>query len=150
MLILGGLQGTEYHDDFARACGLELLAPGATVVADRLLDPMAPEFLWQLSPTLGLFEETFAVEMEDDWVVIAMGLQERRLPEVPEEVTQMRFAADEARRRTTAWRYRDRLVAGPARDELEVEEMRSFLREQVSNGIYHPLLSRGLRDDEFI
>eukprot|EP00435_Cladocopium_sp_Y103_P003469 s4748_g1.t1 len=117
-----GVQGTEYHDDFARAYALDLLAPGATVVADRLLDPIAPEFLWQLSPTVGLFEETFAVE--DDWVVIAMGLQEQRLPDVPEEVTQLRFAADEARRRTAAWRYRDRLVAGPTRDEEEVEASR--------------------------
>eukprot|EP00434_Breviolum_minutum_P027592 symbB.v1.2.024404.t1/scaffold2302.1/size82889/2 len=113
--------GTQYHEDFARA--FDLLAPGASVVADRVLDPMSPEFMWQLS-RCNIFEDIYAVDMEDDWVMIATGLHGERLLKAPEEVIQMRFSADEAQRRTFTWRYRDRLVAGATCDPAELEAAR--------------------------
>lgn len=141
MVVLGSTQGTEYQEELGRLVGLDLLADGAVLVADRLLEPMAPEFLWLLLRG-GHFEETLVVATEDgNWTLVAShyrgaaetqrfaadssrwtGVSYPWPSRPPEAVSQLRHSADEARRRTLAWRFRNRLVAGPtlaSKEDLE-------------------------------
>eukprot|EP00439_Symbiodinium_sp_Y106_P045340 s1879_g5.t1 len=141
---------TEYQEELARLEGLDLLAEGAVLVAERLLDPMAPEFLWLLVSG-GPFEETVVVATEDgNWTAVASRYRGRAETQrfasersrwtgvsfpwpswPPDAVSQLRHSADEAHRRTVAWRFRNRLVAGPTLASTEDLEAARHAYEAV-------------------
>merc|ERR1712151_1447398 len=83
-------RGTIYHLDLERATSKHLLKEGAIVIADNVLAPGAPEFLWYLSKTssavwfrtliLELME--FGKPMLEDWIVVC-----RYITQEWEEVT---------------------------------------------------------------
>ncbi|CAJ1374386.1 unnamed protein product [Effrenium voratum] len=142
MLILGGFQGTEYQEELVRALELDLLAVDGSVVADRVLEPMAPGLLWLMQT----FQECFAVVTDDDWVVIASAYEPREGLAPPEAVLQLRHSADEARRRSLAWRYRNRMVAGPTlatQDELEAAQA-AYQKLGILPKLRQPMRSGGV------
>lgn len=113
-------QGTEYREDLERAEALRLLAPGALVLADRVLAPPAPELLQRMCGS-AVFEAASAVTLPDgDCLMLAryraaaaeVPPQEQCWPPAPSDVRQLQHDADEARRRSGAWRRRDRLSQG--------------------------------------
>ena len=70
MLFLWTKKGSRFHDDLAILESLDLLRLGAVVVADNVLKPGAPFFLWRLSKS-GAYDtqivtlQEFAMTSED-------------------------------------------------------------------------------------
>lgn len=98
--------GTVYHEDLEQMERLELLAPDAVVVADNVLKPGAPIFLWHLkgpgwsgNPSFSLHE--FAQPMVEDWVALGQRISqaaEVSAREIPEEFLLLSWEADRMRR----------------------------------------------------
>lgn len=123
-LVLGP-QGCEYYEEYARAKELGLLSNAAVVVADGVLRPMAPELMWHVCCS-GLFDTVTVVPREDDWILVARRATASRDGQhrlcAPSPVMQQRHRADEAKRRTLAWRSRDRLAGVPLTPNHEEAE----------------------------
>jgi len=68
-------RGTKFHEDLDRLERLRLLAPSATIIADNVLKPSAPLFLWmtntcQKYKTLNWALGEFVQNDVEDWMVI--------------------------------------------------------------------------------
>eukprot|EP00927_Polykrikos_kofoidii_P039020 TRINITY_DN33463_c0_g1_i1.p1 TRINITY_DN33463_c0_g1~~TRINITY_DN33463_c0_g1_i1.p1 ORF type:complete len:1044 (-),score=155.17 TRINITY_DN33463_c0_g1_i1:55-3186(-) len=142
LLVLNS-QGSEYHEELARAYSLGILAEGAVLLADCVLQPLAPEFMWHIFNS-SLYSPAAVVPIDDNWVLLSQRrhsqhavvpstwadggsntacwkqplsgpppLDPSSWPASPPSVRQLRHRADEARRRTVAWRRRDRLAFFP-------------------------------------
>jgi len=112
--------GSIYHDDLAAMLRLGLLAPQALVVADNVLKPGAPLFLWQVCKGASFDTELvsvreFAQAPIEDWMAVcthrgrgsiegteaAVGDdEERRPPPPPRRLHELAWEADAWRRRS--------------------------------------------------
>jgi predicted O-methyltransferase YrrM len=69
-------RGTKFHEDLDRLEHLKLLAPSATIIADNVLKPSAPAFLWytnrsQSYETVNWALGEFVQHYIEDWMVVA-------------------------------------------------------------------------------
>jgi len=137
-------QGIEYQEDLGRAEGLGLLAKRAVVIADHVLQPMAPEFMWLVCNS-GVYRST-VVSIANEWMVVALRVGAAVAASAvdgplhlwpwsppPPAVSQLRHCADEARRRSVAWRCRDRLSAIPP--PVQPEEAEAMREAYAAVGI---------------
>merc|ERR1712138_324547 len=69
-------RGTKFHEDLDRLEHLRLLTPGSIIIADNVLKPSAPAFLWVTNKSksykatnwaLGEFVQYYV----EDWMVVA-------------------------------------------------------------------------------
>merc|ERR1740122_326633 len=56
-------KGTRFHTDLALMEELDLLADGAVVLADNVLKPGAPQYIWHLAT--GAYTDTTAVSVRE-------------------------------------------------------------------------------------
>merc|ERR1712146_74381 len=100
-------KGSRYHEDLQTLEEQGLLAKGAVVVADNVLKPGAPIFLWRLTKS-GAYDtevvslKEFAMPAED-WMAVTSkttdGIPE--IPQAPSEVTQLAWESDRIRDKAT-------------------------------------------------
>eukprot|EP00747_Dinoflagellata_sp_TGD_P061215 gnl/TRDRNA2_/TRDRNA2_152409_c0_seq2.p1 gnl/TRDRNA2_/TRDRNA2_152409_c0~~gnl/TRDRNA2_/TRDRNA2_152409_c0_seq2.p1 ORF type:complete len:350 (-),score=57.01 gnl/TRDRNA2_/TRDRNA2_152409_c0_seq2:50-1099(-) len=98
--------GSIYHEDLAALEQLQLLAPGAVVVADNVLKPGAPLFLWHLfcgAYSTRIFSvREFVQTSIEDWMVVCTwngpAIVAERSP--PAAFLQLSWEADAMRRRS--------------------------------------------------
>mmetsp|Transcript_50201 Transcript_50201/g.155145 ORF Transcript_50201/g.155145 Transcript_50201/m.155145 type:complete len:445 (-) Transcript_50201:16-1350(-) len=69
-------RGTKYHEDLAQLEWLRVLAPGALVIADNVLRPGAPQFLWHVHSSAAYRPVTWAFVDNtpfpgEDWLTVA-------------------------------------------------------------------------------
>jgi len=105
-------RGSRYDEDLEALERYGLLLPGAVVVADNVLKPGAPLFLWRLRnsdayDTHIVRVEEFAMPSED-WMSISVRRAEARDPPCvgeeptpPEDLAQLQWEADRIRARAT-------------------------------------------------
>lgn len=98
-------KGTRFHTDLGLMEELDLLADGAVVLADNVLKPGAPLYIWQLAK--GPFHDLTAVSVREfllqseDWMVL--GFHDATLPPTPEpppELHRLAFESDAFRKRS--------------------------------------------------
>lgn len=127
-------QGSEYLEELSWAERVEVLNTNAVVIADRVLQPMAPELMWRFFKS-GAYNGG-AVVVEDDWIAVAR-VESAQLQNCcllpPASIQQLRHSADEARRRGVPWSQRDRLECGKRR--LRPEEAEAAVTNYAASGI---------------
>eukprot|EP00929_Paragymnodinium_shiwhaense_P019633 TRINITY_DN13321_c0_g1_i1.p1 TRINITY_DN13321_c0_g1~~TRINITY_DN13321_c0_g1_i1.p1 ORF type:complete len:971 (-),score=216.78 TRINITY_DN13321_c0_g1_i1:742-3654(-) len=103
-------KGTRFHIDLDAMEERRLLSPGCAIVADNVLKPGAPHFLWRLqhserySLTVVSLRE-FAAETVEDWMSVAKIIPERQTakhPPFPEMLSEVAFFTDHSRSRSCA------------------------------------------------
>jgi catechol O-methyltransferase len=96
-------KGSRYDDDLAILESMDLLRLGAVVVADNVLKPGAPFFLWRLSKS-GAYDtqivtlQEFAMASED-WMSVSVRRDNREVvvPEHPPGLVQLHWESDRIR-----------------------------------------------------
>ncbi|CAJ1383487.1 unnamed protein product [Effrenium voratum] len=100
-------RGTRFHTDLWMLEAESLLKPGCAVLADNVLKPGAPHFLWYLqhSPkydfrVVSLRE--FAADRIEDWMAVALfkGREESEPKVLPKALDKVAFLTDKARARS--------------------------------------------------
>jgi predicted O-methyltransferase YrrM len=101
-------RGTKFHEDLHRLESLTLLAPSVTIIADNVLKPSAPAFLWVTNNSpkysavnwaLGEFVQNYI----EDWMVVARykGPAAPDIePALPEVLKKLAWESDKWRRRS--------------------------------------------------
>uniref|UniRef100_A0A7S4R1U2 Catechol O-methyltransferase n=1 Tax=Alexandrium monilatum TaxID=311494 RepID=A0A7S4R1U2_9DINO len=99
-------RGTKFHEDLARLEGERLLAPRALVVADNVLKPSAPLFLWIASRSPSYRTVTWALgefvqHHVEDWMAVAEYRRPGgRAPRPPARLLRLAWDSDKWRRRS--------------------------------------------------
>lgn len=96
-------KGTRFHTDLGLMEELDLLADGAVVLADNVLKPGAPLYIWQLAK--GPFNNLTAVSVREfllqseDWMVLGFHDTTRPpTPDPPPELHRLAFESDAFRK----------------------------------------------------
>lgn len=104
-LVFFDQRGSRYSADLSMLEQLDVLAPGAVVVADNVLKPGAPVFLWHVLRS-GMYETQvvtvgeYAMPGVEDWMSVSVLVHRvSEVPEVPEELRQLEWEADRMRSR---------------------------------------------------
>lgn len=122
-------KGTRFHTDLGLLEELDLLADGAVVLADNVLKPGAPMYIWHLAT--GPYHDCTAVSVREfllqseDWMVLGFHDASRSpAPEPPPELHRLAFESDAFRKRSMFdsvapskadwWSFSQRFVEGLA------------------------------------
>lgn len=120
-------KGTRFHSDLALLEELELLADGAVVLADNVLKPGAPLYIWHLCTGPYQFPTAISVRefllQSEDWMVMAFYDESKKPPPVPHKhLHRLAFESDAFRQRSMFdsvapskqdwWNFSHRFVEG--------------------------------------
>jgi len=122
-------KGTRFHTDLGLLEELDLLADGAVVLADNVLKPGAPHYIWHLAT--GPYHDCTAVSVREfllqseDWMVLGFHDASRPpTPDPPTELNRLAFESDAFRKRSMFdsvapskadwWSFSQRFVDGLA------------------------------------
>lgn len=105
-------RGTKFHEDLHRLERMPLLGPGAVVIADNVLKPSAPAFLWMTNKNPS-FETTnwalgeFVQHDVEDWMVVtrycgpaSSSLAEGACARIPQGLRRLAWESDKWRRKS--------------------------------------------------
>lgn len=104
-------RGTRFHTDLHMLEAEGLLQDGCAVLADNVLKPGAPHFLWYLQTSL-IYDLTvvslreFAADRIEDWMALGrywptrVPMHQRGIPEPPKALEHLAFLTDRARARS--------------------------------------------------
>jgi len=130
-------RSTRFHGDLGTLEKLEMLRPGCCVVADNVLKPGAPRWLWRITMGSGYSSDIVSVrefgsaETEDWMTVTFLPLARQAAVEIPREprgMAALTSKADRMRFKTVARSFDD------ARSEME-EVNREFTQKLAAMGI---------------
>uniref|UniRef100_A0A7S4QFG0 Catechol O-methyltransferase n=1 Tax=Alexandrium monilatum TaxID=311494 RepID=A0A7S4QFG0_9DINO len=100
-------RGTKYHEDLAQLEWLQLLAPQAAVIADNVLRPGAPQFLWHVHASAAYESVNWAFMDNtpfpgEDWLTVAThsGSPEWRRSWPPPSLERLSWDSDRWRRKS--------------------------------------------------
>merc|ERR1711862_85386 len=98
-------KGTRFHTDLGLMEDLDLLAEGAVILADNVLKPGAPLYIWELAA--GPFTNLTAVSVREfllqseDWMVLGFhDVRRGKTPDPPHELWRLAFESDAFRKRS--------------------------------------------------
>lgn len=104
-LVFMDQKGTRFHTDLGLFEELELLADDAVVLADNVLKPGAPVYIWHLCK--GPYKSCTAVSVREfllqseDWMVMAFyDRSGKPVPKVPPELYRLAFQSDNFRKKS--------------------------------------------------
>jgi len=101
-------RGTKFHEDLARLDGMALMTPYARILADNVLKPSAPVFLWVVNRSRSYSTTNWALGEfvqynVEDWMVVAdYQCPKSECPPVPAALLRLAWESDKWRRKSEA------------------------------------------------